>query len=76
MYAEMVPKMLQSRAWRRPGGQLFGFWDAVDFGCVLGCAKSRPKMIKVRHLGGLGRFMAQLLGGSAAEAVVLGTWFY
>ena len=39
-------------------------------------------MIKVRHLGGLGRFMAQLLGGSAAEAVVLGRvlgrfyWFW
>ena len=33
-------------------------------------------MRKVQDLGGLGRFTPQLLGGSAAEAVALGTWFW
>ena len=34
--------------------------------------QNRPKMIKVRHLGGQSEKGAPILGGSAAEAVVLG----
>ena len=37
--------------------------------------QNRPKMTKVRHLGGQWQNPAPILGGSAAEAVVLGRAF-
>ena len=48
-------KSSQNRHLGDQGSDFWGFWqcfEECDFWWVLGCAKSRPKMRKVRHLGG------------------------
>ena len=37
--------------------------------------KNRPKMTKVRHLGGQNQISGEFRGGSASRAVVLGRFF-
>ena len=81
-YWKCMPKWLPKCSKIELGGALglkfwgFGrFWEDVDFRWVLGGAKSRPKMTKVRHLGGKNEKGAPILGGSASRAVVLGRVF-
>ena len=54
----------------------FGWcFEECDFLMIFEGCKTRPKMTKVRHLGGKNEKGALILGGSAAEAVVLGRVF-
>ena len=50
-------------------------FEECDFLMIFEVCKNRPKMTKVRHLGGKNEKHGQILGGSAAEAVVLGRVF-
>ena len=77
---KVMPKWSQKSSQNRhlgdQGSNFWGFWRCFEecvFLWFLRCAKSRPKMRKVRRMGGLGRETMDLWGGSAAEAVVLGT---
>ena len=47
----------------------------MRFFMIFEVCKNRQKMTKVRHLGGQNENHAPILGGSAAEAVVLGRAF-
>ena len=74
-----TPKVIPKSTFGRSGVRLLRFlavfWG-MRFFMIFEVCQNRLKMTKVRRLSGLGRFTPQLLGGSAAEAVVLGTWFY
>ena len=50
-------------------------FEECDFLMIFEVCKNRPKMTKVRHLGGKNEKHAPILGGSAAEAVDLGKVF-
>ena len=54
----------------------FGWcFEECDFLMIFEVCKNRPKMTKVRHLGGKNEKGAPILGGSASRAVVLGRVF-
>ena len=80
IYAQMEPKSHPKIAVWAIKGPTFEVFGSVlrnaFFLMIFEVCKNRLKMRKVWRLGGLGRFTVQLWGGSAAEAVVLGTWFY
>ena len=50
-------------------------FEECDFLMIFEVCKNRPKMTKVRHLGGKNEKGAPILGGSASRAVVLGRVF-
>ena len=78
MHAKMAPKMLKNRAWGRLEARFLSFRDAFSvcrFSISFGHAKSAPKSSKMAALGGPRQNPAPILGGSAAEAVVLGRVF-
>ena len=50
-------------------------FEECDFLMIFEVCKNRPKMTKVRHLGGQRRISGEFRGGSASRAVVLGRVF-